>query len=88
MTLSEQQNQLIVDIDFRVNRIFSKNGRERDILIPLSEVRVEDFKIILQAYEKEKLVSYCQQYKGFNRLVTLLDEMAWRLSKRKFLTLH
>jgi hypothetical protein len=83
MTLSEQQNQLIVDIDFRVNLILSKSNCERDILKPLSEVRAEDFKIILQAYEKGKLAAYCQQYKGFYRLVTLLDKIAWRLFKRK-----
>lgn len=88
MTLSEQQNQLIEDIDSRVNRILSKNGCERDILKPLSGIKVDDFKIILQAYEKEKLVLHCQRYKGFYQLIKLLEEIALRLSKRRCPTLH
>ncbi len=83
MALSEKQNQLIANIDFRVNRILSKSDCERDILKPLTEVRVDDFKIILQAYEKGKLRSYYQRYKGFYQLVKLLDEIALRLSQRR-----
>ena len=82
MALSEKQNQLIANIDFRVNRILSKSDCERDILKPLTEVRVDDFKIILQAYEKGKLVLYCQRYRGFYRLVKLLDTIAFKLSQK------
>ncbi len=88
MALNKKQYRLIVDIDFKVNRIFSKSNCEKDILKSLAEVSSEDFKIILQAYEKGKLRLYCQRYKGFHRLVKLLDEIALRLSKRKCPPLH
>ena len=82
MALSEEQNQLIGDIDSAVHHIVLAGGYDKDILRVASQANAEDFKGLLRAYEKGDLKVYCQHYKNFYRLMKLLDTIAFKLSQK------
>ena len=82
MTLTPTQNQLIIDIDAKVNRILLNKGDEKDILLFFAEI-TESFKKILFSCEGDELNTCCQEYSGFNHLIKLLETFASKIAKQK-----
>ena len=84
MAFTEKQKILIEHIDANVNQIVAEGGDDADILSFFSEISHDGFESILNSSEQKDLDECCQQYKGFYKLVTLLNnEVAFGVSKRK-----
>lgn len=76
MPFTNEQKNLIVDIDQRVNLIYSKGGDEALLLNLADLMSTTGLRALISSPYKEELNHCCQQYSGFMQLMKLLESLA------------
>ena len=76
MILSEEEESLVSDIDATVNRILSQGGTDKELILLIPEVMTDELAYILASHDDSDLNAYCLEYKGFYRLMKLIEKLA------------
>lgn len=75
MTLNNEQQRLIIQLDSEVYKILSTGG-DKELLIFLMSIIDSDLNTILTSSAEGELDKYCEEYQGFYRLIKLLENLA------------
>lgn len=82
MSLSSEQEQLVVYIDQQVRQSLSDTGSPAEILMGLALHMKEVKELIDEIQENERAV-YCQKYEGFHFFITLLEGILSAMTSEK-----
>ena len=82
MPLTQQQQQLIVEIDRKTKVILNQKGREELLLVEMLPLMPE-IKAMMDSAPKKEIEMYFHQYDGFYHYMKVLEGLAQRIANGK-----
>lgn len=79
MALSQQQKELIINVDEKVKAVLSASGDDKTLLIKLFEF-MPRIRAIIDSASKKELDMYCYEYDGFYHYMKVLENLAQHIA--------